>query len=305
MKKFALIGAGGYIAPRHLQAIKETGNQLVAAMDVTDSVGVLDSYFPEAAFFTDEARFVNFLNDQRAEKHPVDYLTICSPNHLHEEHILLGLKAGLDVVCEKPVALYSESVSRIAATEKECGRKVYTIMQLRLHPSIQALKRKIDGSKQGAKHIVDVKYITARGKWYHESWKGDVQRSGGIATNIGIHLFDLLLLLFGDVQESIVTNKTAEKMTGQLELEHATVNWFLCIDEGTLPEAIRLKDKRVYRSFRINDEDVDFSEGSLNLHTESYRAILSGNGFRLADTLPSLELVTTLRNQPVTVLSNI
>lgn len=304
MKNFALIGAGGYIAPRHLQAIKETGNKLVAALDVHDSVGVLDSYFPDANFFTDEVAFKKYLSSQQASGDPIHYLVICSPNHLHEEHILLGLASGLDVICEKPVALNTPSIDRLMDAEQKTGKSVSTIMQLRLHPSIKALKKRIEGNPLTQQYQVTVNYITARGRWYHNSWKGDSEKSGGIATNIGIHLFDLLLWLFGDVKESIVTGHTAEKITGVLQLQQADVNWMLCIDEKELPSSIRAVDKRVFRSFTINDDMIDFSEGALSLHTASYEQIVEGNGFSLAVTAPSVKLVAAINKQPITVLAN-
>ena len=303
MKNFVLIGAGGYIAPRHMQAIKETGNSLLAAMDVNDSVGILDSYFPNAEFFTSLDQLENFINRQKETGIPVDYLTVCSPNHLHEEHILFGLKMGLEVICEKPVALHSESINRLKAAEEETGKRVSTIMQLRLHPAIVKLKEKLLNSTDENSYKADVKYITARGRWYHNSWKGDVNKSGGIATNIGIHLFDLLLWLFGDVHESIVTGRTKEKITGQLKLQHADANWMLCIDENELPAEIRKAEKRVFRSFSINNEVIDFSEGAMDLHTSSYNEILTGKGFGLQITEPSVKLVEALKNQPVVELA--
>ena len=303
MKNFILIGAGGYIAPRHMQAIKETGNNLLAAMDVHDSVGILDSYFPDAAFFTSLDQLGNFIDKQKETGIPVDYLTVCSPNHLHEEHILFGLKKGLDVVCEKPVALNSESINRLKAAEEETGKMVSTIMQLRLHPAILKLKNKLSISTEENSYKVEVKYITARGRWYHNSWKGDVNKSGGITTNIGIHLFDLLLWLFGDVHESIVTSRTKEKITGQLKLQHAAVNWLLCIDENELPAEIRKAEKRVFRSFSINNELIDFSEGAMDLHTSSYNEILTGKGFGLQITEPSVKLVEALKNHTVVAIT--
>ena len=304
MKNFAIIGAGGYIAPRHMQAIKETGNNLVAAMDVHDSVGVLDSYFPDAAFFTSIEALKCFINDRKEDGNPVDFLTVCSPNYLHEEHILIGLQAGLNVICEKPVALSAESILRLKAAEENSGKKISTIMQLRLHPAIKKLKESLDSNKVSEPYKVDVKYITARGRWYHNSWKGDVEKSGGIATNIGIHLFDLLLWLFGDVEENIVTEYTDEKIAGQLLLKDATVNWLLCIDENELPSTVKESGKRVYRSFTINDNIIDFSEGTLSLHTASYGEVLAGRGFSLAITEPSVQLVSAITEKTVVALNN-
>ena len=302
MKNFALIGAGGYIAPKHMQAIMETGNNLIAALDKHDSVGVLDNYFPDAFFFTNIEKFKNFIQVTNNTDNPIDYLVVCSPNHLHEEHILIGLNYGVDVICEKPVALSAESIQRLMEAEIETGKKVFTIMQLRLLPVIKALKEKISNDADQW-YDVQVKYITARGQWYHESWKGDVKRSGGIATNIGIHLFDLLLWFFGEAIESVVTSSTNEKITGELKFENAQVNWLLCIDEKELPAAVQTAGKRVYRSFTINENEIDFSEGTLSLHTASYQEIIEGNGFSLQATEPSVKLVATLKEQPVTVLS--
>ncbi len=303
MKNFILIGAGGYIAPRHMQAIKETGNNLLAAMDVHDSVGILDSYFPDAAFLTSIDQLGVFIDKQIESGIPVDYLTVCSPNHLHEEHILFGLKKRLDVICEKPVVLNLESISKLVAAEKETGNKVSTIMQLRLHPAILELKQRIEAAQDISEYNVEVKYITARGRWYHNSWKGDLNKSGGIATNIGIHLFDLLLWLFGDVEESIVTNRTKEKISGQLKLKSANVNWLLCINEDELPSNVLEAGKRVYRSFSINNSLIDFSEGAMDLHTASYNEILAGKGFNLQTTEPSVKLVEVLKDQPVVALA--
>jgi len=304
MKNFAIIGAGGYIAPRHMQAIKETGNNLVAAMDVHDSVGVLDSYFPDAAFFTSIDAFKNFIDERKGTDSPVDYLTVCSPNHLHEEHILIGLQAGLNVICEKPVALSAESILRLKAAEESSGKRVSTIMQLRLHPAIKKIKERLDSNKVSETYKVDVRYITARGRWYHNSWKGDVQKSGGIATNIGIHLFDLLLWLFGDVKENVIAECTDEKISGQLILSKAEVNWLLCIDENELPSTVKESGKRVFRSLTINDEIIDFSEGALSLHTASYQEILAGRGFSLGITEPSVQLVSAIKEQSLTVINN-
>lgn len=303
MKNFVLIGAGGYIAPRHMQAIKETGNILLAAMDVHDSVGILDSYFPDAAFFTSIDQLDAFIDKQMESGILVDYLTVCSPNHLHEEHILFGLKKRLDVICEKPVVLNLESINKLAAAEKETDKKVFTIMQLRLHPAILELKQRIEVAQDMSEYNVEVKYITARGRWYHNSWKGDQNKSGGIATNIGIHLFDLLLWLFGDVHESIVTSRTKEKISGLLKLKNANVDWMLCINEDELPVSVKKANKRVFRSFSINNRSVDFSEGAMDLHTASYNEILAGKGFTLQATEPSVKLVEVLKNQPVVAFS--
>lgn len=296
MKYFALTGVGGYIAPRHLKAIKETGNRLVAAFDVNDSVGVLDSYFPDAVFFTVAEEFEQYLQQLKNSGTPVDYLSVCSPNHVHEEHVLLGFRVGADVICEKPVVLTPESLTLLEKAAIASGKKVSTIMQLRLHPSIVALKERISKEAVSQRYAVDVQYITARGQWYHNSWKGDIGKSGGIATNIGIHLFDMLLWLFGVVKESRVSLHTAEKAAGTLILEKADVNWELSIDENDLPVSVRNEKKRIFRSLMINNEEIDFSEGLMTLHTASYEAILAGNGFCLETTGPSVQLVTGIRN---------
>ncbi len=296
MKNFALIGAGGYIAPRHLKAIKETGNRLLAALDVHDSVGVLDNYFPDAAFFTSVSEFEKHLQQLKAGGSAIDYITVCSPNYRHEEHILLGFRAGADVICEKPVVLYPESLAALTGAEMETGRKVYTIMQLRLHPAIIALKERINTAAGSQRYAVEVKYVTARGRWYHSSWKGDTRKSGGIATNIGIHLFDILLWLFGDVKENKVFLRHPEKATGKLVLENAEVSWQLSIDQNDLPQSVMNEQRRIFRSLLINEEEIDFSEGLMSLHTASYQAILAGKGFCLETTGPSVRLVTEIRN---------
>lgn len=296
MKNFALTGVGGYIAPRHLKAIKETGNRLVAAFDVNDSVGVLDSYFPDAVFFTAAEPFEQYLQQLKNSGNPVDYLSVCSPNHVHEEHVLLGFRTGADVICEKPVVLTPESLTLLEKAAIASGKKVSTIMQLRLHPSIVALKERISKEPVSQRYVVDVQYITARGQWYHNSWKGDTSKSGGIATNIGIHLFDMLLWLFGAVKENLVSLHMAEKAAGKLLLEKADVNWELSIDENDLPASVRKDQKRIFRSLRIDNEEIDFSEGLMSLHTASYEAILAGKGFCLGTTAPSVQLVTDIRN---------
>ncbi len=296
MKNFAITGVGGYIAPRHLKAIKETGNRLVAALDINDSVGVLDSYFPEATFFTSAEKFEHYLQELKSSGTPVDYLSVCSPNHIHEEQVLLGFRAGANVICEKPVVLTPSSLERLVKAEKETGKKVSTIMQLRLHPAVKALKERISQAATNQQYTVVVKYITARGQWYHSSWKGDIARSGGIATNIGIHLFDMLLWLFGAAKESKVSLHTAEKAAGHLVLEKAAISWELSIDKNDLPQSVQMEQKRIFRSLQINGEEIDFSEGLMTLHTASYEAILAGNGFCLETTGPSVQLVTDIRN---------
>lgn len=296
MKNFALIGAGGYVAPRHMQAIKETGNKLIAALDINDSVNVLDHYFPKADFFTDIEQFGLHLAALKGSGTAIDYITVCSPNHLHDAHVRFGLRMGADVICEKPVVLDPWQVDALTAVEKETGRKVYTILQLRLHPAAKALKEKMKTSPTGKRYKVNLQYITARGHWYHTSWKGDVEKSGGIATNIGVHFFDLLLWIFGDVKNSKVNLHNSTAAIGELELERADVSWTLSIDEAALPAEIRAAGRQTYRTLTIDEDVFDFSEGFADLHTQSYTNILAGKGFPLAETRKVIELVHEIRN---------
>lgn len=297
MKNFALIGAGGYIAPRHMKAIKDTGNNLIAALDKHDSVGILDSYFPEADFFTEFERFDRHLEKQKRLGNKTDFVSVCSPNYLHDAHIRFGLRIGADVICEKPIVLNPWNIDALAEIEKETGHKVFTILQLRLHPAIVALKAKIDAAPTGTKHKVDLQYITSRGHWYHTSWKGDLQKSGGIATNIGVHFFDMLIWIFGDVKENMVNEHTNVTASGNLQLEKATVNWMLSIDADKLPASAKAAGKRTYRTLTINEEAIEFSDGFTELHTQSYQDIMSGNGFRLSETRKAIEVVSQIRNK--------
>ena len=300
MKRFALIGVGGYIAPRHLRAIKETGNVLVAALDPSDSVGILDSYFPETDFFTEFERFDRHLEKLRHEGQGVDYVTICSPNYLHDAHVRFGLRIGADVICEKPLVLNSWNVTQLKEIAKETGGKVNTILQLRLHSAVVSLKERIDKLGDGKVHDIDLTYITSRGRWYMYSWKGDVKKSGGVVNNIGIHFFDMLCYVFGDVRGSVVNLNELSRAAGVLELEKARVRWFLSIDGGDLPDSVRAEKQRTYRSITIDGEDVEFSEGFGDLHTESYRQILSGKGFGPDVVRPSIEIVSDIRSaEPV------
>lgn len=296
MKNFALIGAGGYIAPRHMKAIKDTGNNLLAALDKHDSVGILDSYFPEADFFTEFERFDRHIEKLKRQGIHTDYVTVCSPNYLHDAHIRFGLRVGADVICEKPLVLNPWNVDALMEIEKETGRKIHTILQLRLHPAIIALRDKIQRESKDKKHEVDLRYITSRGHWYHISWKGDIEKSGGIATNIGIHFFDMLIWIFGDIKNNIVHQHTADVASGILQLEKADVNWFLSIDANTLPDDCKQNGKRTFRSLTINGEQFEFSEGFTELHTRSYEEILKGNGFPISETKKSIELVHDIRN---------
>lgn len=289
MKKFALTGIAGYIAQRHLKAIKETENQLIAAFDPHDSVGVLDNYFPHANYFKDYERFERFLSHQKE----IDYLTICSPNYVHDTQIRLALNNLMNAICEKPIVLFPHNLDSLEILEEKTGKKVFTVMQLRYHPDIIKLKEKIIPNK---KYNVELKYITARGNWYYFSWKGDESKSGGIVMNIGIHLFDLMIFLFGKVKCTKVFMNEQDKSAGFIELENANVDWFLSIDENDLPQQIRNQNKRTYRSIKISDEEIEFSEGFQDLHTKVYREILAGNGLRIKDSRPSIELVHQIRN---------
>ena len=296
MKNFALIGAGGYIAPRHMKAIKDTGNNLIAALDKNDSVGILDSYFPEADFFTEFERFDRHLEKLKRQGKKIDFVSVCSPNYLHDAHIRFGLRIGADVICEKPIVLNPWNIEALQEIEKETGNRVFSILQLRLHPAIIALKEKIDSGPAGKKYTVDLQYITSRGHWYHTSWKGDMSKSGGIATNIGVHFFDMLMWIFGPVKENTVNMHSQVTASGKLELEKATVNWMLSIDVNTLPEAVKAAGKRTYRTLTIDGDAFEFSEGFTELHTTSYANIIAGNGFPLTENLRAIELVHEIRN---------
>ena len=301
MKKFALIGAGGYVAPRHMRAIKDTGNELVAALDKNDSVGVLDSYFPYTSFFTEFERFDRHLEKQRRENgNKIDYVSICSPNYLHDAHIRFALRIHADAICEKPIVLESWNLDALEEISKETGKSIHTILQLRLHPSIIALKQKIAHASSDKKHDIDLTYITSRGRWYLVSWKGDIDKSGGVATNIGVHFFDMLLWIFGDVKRNIVHINEPLKTAGFLELEKARIRWFLSLDRCDLPTQPEDGKPATYRSIRIDGEEVEFSDGFTDLHVRSYEEILSGNGFTLQDTKPSIEIVSDIRrSRPV------
>ncbi len=296
MKNFVLIGAGGYIAPRHMKAIKETNNNLLAALDKHDSVGILDSYFPNAVFFIEFERFDRHIEKLKRQGTHTDYVTVCSPNYLHDAHIRFGLRIGAGVICEKPLVLNPWNIEALMEIEKETGQNVYTILQLRLHPAVMALREKIRQGPPGKKHTINLRYITSRGHWYHTSWKGDISKSGGIATNIGVHFFDMLLWIFGEVKNSSVNTHDADTASGTLELEKASVNWFLSIDPNTLPEEAAKAGKRTYRSMTVDGEEFEFSDGFTELHTKSYEEILKGNGFRLEETLPSIQLVHSIRH---------
>lgn len=297
-KKFALIGAAGYVAPKHLKAIKDTGNRLVAALDKSDSVGILDSFSYDISFFTEFERF-----DRHAEKlrrmdleEKIDFVSICSPNYLHDAHMRFALRIGANAICEKPLVLNPWNLDAIKMLEDETGKKVYNVLQLRVHPSIIELKQKVSDEKKEKKYDIDLTYITSRGKWYFNSWKGDVSKSGGIATNIGIHFFDMLIWLFGKVVYQELHLSEPKKMAGFIELEKANVRWFLSADNNDLPEEAKQNAIPTFRSITINGDEVEFSGGFTDLHTLVYKDILEGRGYGIEDARPSLNLVSSIRN---------
>ncbi len=302
MRKFALIGAAGYIAPRHFKAIKDTGNELVAALDRFDSVGIIDSYFPEADFFTEFERFDRHLEMKRHNDEKIDFVSICSPNYLHDAHIRFALRSNADAICEKPLVLNPWNVDALEKIEDETGRKVNTILQLRLHHSVAALKERIETKPKKDKYEIDLTYITSRGNWYFISWKGDVSKSGGIATNIGVHFYDMLGWLFGKVQDNIVHIHEADHASGYLEFEKARVRWFLSINEDHLPKVAKTKNLTTFRSLTIEGEEFEFSGGFTELHTESYKHILAGKGFSLAENRQAIEIVHQIRGKKTTPL---
>lgn len=297
MKNFALIGAAGYIAPRHMRAIKETGNNLIAALDKCDSVGIIDSYFPYADFFTEYERFDRHIEKISRTNRKIDYVSICTPNYLHDAHIRFALRNNSDAICEKPLVLNPWNVDALQEIEKETGRKINTILQLRLHKSLIELKKKIENEKHLNKtYNIDLTYITSRGNWYYYSWKGDIHKSGGIATNIGIHFFDMLSWIFGKVKMNKVNIMQANKAAGILTLEKANVRWFLSLDRNDLPQIAVEQAKTTYRSITIDGNELEFSGGFTDLHTESYRKILENKGFGLEDAKESIKTVYEIRN---------
>jgi UDP-N-acetyl-2-amino-2-deoxyglucuronate dehydrogenase len=302
MKNFALLGASGYIAPKHLKAIKETNNNLIAALDKFDSVGVMDSYFPNADFFVEFERFDRHIEKlKRNQDINLDYVSICTPNYLHDAHIRMALRSGADAICEKPIVLNPWNIDALAAIEKESQGKINTILQLRLHESIILLKNKVDLANKKGKYDIDLTYITSRGKWYDVSWKGDESKSGGIATNIGVHFYDMLSWIFGDVQENTVHLRDKNKAAGYLEFENARVRWFLSIDENDLPDEIKEKNQRTFRAITIDNEALEFSAGFTELHTKSYKKILLNKGFGLEEVRKSIEIVHDIRNNGITI----
>ncbi|WP_415371522.1 Gfo/Idh/MocA family oxidoreductase [Patiriisocius sp. Uisw_047] len=297
MKNFALIGASGYIAPRHMQAIKETNNNLVAALDKFDSVGIIDSYFPKADFFTEFERFDRHISKLKYDnKEELDFVSICTPNYLHDAHIRFALRQGADAICEKPLVLNPWSVESLKNIQKETGKKIYNILQLRVHQSIIDLKRKIDNGPKDKIYDVDLTYLTSRGNWYYTSWKGDESKSGGIATNIGVHFFDMLSWIFGGVKENITHIYQHDRASGYLELERARVRWFLSINDAVLPKEIVQKGQRTFRSITIEGEELEFSGGFTDLHTTSYKEILNGNGYGIEDASQAIDIVYNIRN---------
>jgi len=293
---FALIGVAGFIAVRHLKAIKDTGNNLVATLDKSDSVGIMDNYFPEADFFVEFERFDRHIDKLKRHGTKVNYVSICSPNYLHDSHIRFALRHQADAICEKPLVLNPWNIDALLEIERETGRRVYNVLQLRLHPSIQALKQKIETGPKNKVYDLNLTYITSRGNWYFISWKGDLQKSGGIATNIGVHFFDMLTWIFGPVKENIVHVSEHNKAGGFLQLEQARVRWFLSVDARDLPGEHEANGQRTYRSITLEGEEIDFSQGFTDLHTISYRAILSGKGFGLEEARNSIDTVYKIRN---------
>jgi len=317
LKSFALIGTAGYVAPRHLKAIHDLNASLIASYDPHDSVGILDHYFPDSLFFTDYSRFERFVNSPidsgvfsnhhssadsnskiYSRSNKIDYVSICSPNFLHDTHIRLALNAGCDVICEKPLVINPWNLDALESIEQKTGKKVWTVMQLRYHPELVALKNRLDNAIH---HKVKLTYITKRGQWYHYSWKGDEEKSGGIAVNIGIHLFDLLIWLFGPVKDSKVFVRNTEKMKGELSFENASVDWHLSIDGNDLPESAIKKGSRTFRSLTIDDDEINFTDGFTDLHTEVYRRTLEGEGLSIADARPSIELTHSIRTTKITL----
>ena len=293
---FAIIGVGGYIAIRHLRAIKETGNNLLASLDPCDSVGIIDSFFPESNFFVEFERFDRHIDKLRRNGTQVDYVSICSPNYLHDSHIRFALRSGANAICEKPLVLNPWNVDALGEIEKEYGLSIYNVLQLRLHPSIIKLRDRIRNGPRDKIYEIELTYITSRGKWYYISWKGDIQKSGGIATNIGVHFFDMLIWIFGDVKQNIVHMLDPDKASGYLDLERARVKWYLSLDYNDIPEEIRDKGARTYRSITLDEEEIEFSGGFTDLHTTTYTDILSGSGFPMVEAKPAIETVYSIRN---------
>lgn len=306
MKSFALIGAAGYIAPRHMQAIRDTGNNLLAAVDINDSVGIIDSYFPDAHFFTEFERFDRHLDKARRSGDSgkrIDFVSICSPNYLHDAHMRFALRSGADAICEKPIVLNPWNIDGLVEMERATGQRIFTILQLRVHPAIVALRERISRQHSDRKYEVDLTYVTSRGRWYQQSWKGDARKSGGIATNIGVHFFDMLHFLFGDLQTNIVHLSSDDRAGGYLEYQKARVRWFLSLDVNDVPAALREVGQRTFRSITIDGEEIEFSGGFTDLHTVSYQEILAGNGFGVEENRTAIETVSQIRTAAISPLS--
>lgn len=295
-KNFGIIGVAGYIAVRHLHAIKETGNNLLASLDRFDSVGRIDSYFPESDFFVEFERFDRHFDKLKRTGTKIDYVSICSPNYLHDSHIRFALRHHADAICEKPIVLNPWNIDALQEIEKETGNKIYTVLQLRLHPKIVELRDRIKKGPAGKVYDIDMSYITSRGNWYNISWKGDIQKSGGVATNIGIHFFDMLTWIFGNTKTNVVHISEMNKAAGYLELENARVRWFLSLDYNDIPDDVKKSGKRTFRSITVDGEEIEFSEGFTDLHTHTYKEILEGRGFRINEARQSVETVYTIRN---------
>ena len=298
MIKYGLIGAAGYIAPRHLEAMRATSGELLVAYDINDNVGIMDRHFPNASFFTEFEQFDSHIHAQRRIGNNIDYMSICSPNYLHKSHISFSLRAGANVICEKPLVLHPEDLDDLTHVENETGKKVNSILQLRLHSSIIDLKKKIESTNRQEKYDVDLGYFTSRGAWYHQAWKGKEDKSGGIGTNIGIHLFDMLSFVFGPMQKSVLHHRASDAAAGYLEFEKARVRWVLSINRDHLPEKTP-HGQTTYRSITVDGKEIEFSEGFTELHNDSYREILNGNGFGIEVLRPSIELVTNIRTAPI------
>lgn len=296
MNNFALIGAAGYIAPRHLRAIKDTNNDLVAAYDKFDSVGIMDSFFPDASFFTENEQFDRFCSKVKGTEKNIDWVSICTPNYTHDAFIRYGLRLGADVICEKPVVLNPYNIDALMKVEEETGCKAYNILQLRLHDSIVALKKKVEEGPKDKVYDVDLTYITSRGNWYYTSWKGDVHKSGGVATNIGVHFYDMLQWIFGEVKQNIVHIMSHDRVAGYLEFKQARVRYFLSINAENLPANAVQGEKKTYRTIMIDGEEFEFSAGFTELHTKSYQHILAGNGFRISEARNCIQIVSDIRN---------
>jgi len=301
-ENFALIGAAGYIAPRHMKAIKETGNMLIAALDPMDSVGIMDSYFPNADFFIEPERFDRHLDKlRRSGKGKINYVSICSPNYLHDAHIRMALRNDAHAICEKPLVLNPWNLAGLEEVENETGKKIYNILQLRHHKAIIDLKNKIDNLPSDHIHDIDLTYITSRGKWYHYSWKGNISKSGGVVSNIGIHFFDMLSWIFGDAESSSLHLLESDKASGVLQLKNANVRWYLSVDKNDLPDHALQNNQPTYRSITVDGKEIEFSDGFVDLHTESYKNILNNNGFGIAETRNSIEISHLIRNQKITL----